>query len=56
MFRKVGVKPVKQKDDDLDGDALWHFDRFSLHVYYSTLENCLYRVMVLAPGYWQSLD
>jgi hypothetical protein len=56
MLRKVSVKPVEHKDDNLDGDALWHFERFSLHVYYSNLENCLYRVMVLAPGYWQSLD
>lgn len=56
LLRKVGVKPVEHKDDDLDGAALWHFERFSLHVYYSNLENCLYRVMVMAPGYWQSLD
>jgi len=56
MLRKAGVKPVEHRDEYLDGAALWHFERFSLHVYYSTLENCLYRVMVMAPGYWQSLD
>lgn len=56
FLRKIGINPDKQIDDDLDGFALWHFENYSMHVYYSNLENRIYRVFVMAQGYWQSLD
>lgn len=55
LLQKVGHKPAKHTDGQSTGRALWHFDRFSLQVLYSTVENHLFRVMFMAPGYWQEM-
>jgi hypothetical protein len=55
LEHRVGSAPYRRKDGPLTGHALWHFDRASLHVVYSTVENHLFRVMLMAPGYWQDL-
>jgi hypothetical protein len=49
VLAKVGTPPVRQSDHRLTGSALWHFDTFSLHVMYSTLDNLVYRVTVSRP-------
>ena len=57
--RKVGRPPDKQLDDEEDsfsGYALWHEPRFSLHIFYSTIENRIFRVSLFAPGSWEKLD
>jgi hypothetical protein len=56
LFKKIPHKPGKQSDGPTTGRALWHFDEFSLNVLYSTIENHLFRVMVMAPGYWQDFE
>jgi hypothetical protein len=55
MLAKVGVRPAVHEDADLQGFALWHFPHFSLHVQYSNLENVLYRITIMQPGYWKPL-
>jgi hypothetical protein len=54
VLQKVGREPDQRRDDELDGFALWHFPRFSLHVYYSNFANCPLRVTMMSPGFWQS--
>lgn len=49
VLSKVGRLPVRRSDGRLTGSALWYFDRFSLHVLYSTLDNLVYRVTVSRP-------
>jgi len=56
LAQRVGRAPDEQQDDDLDGFALWHFPRFSLHVYYSNFANYPLRVTVMRPGFWQSAE
>ncbi|MFY9268387.1 MAG: hypothetical protein WAO55_01420 [Candidatus Manganitrophaceae bacterium] len=51
MIEKVGRPPDEQDDDDLEGFGLWYFEGYSLHVYYSNMDNRLYRVTLMAPGY-----
>ncbi len=55
LFQKVKFPPQKKSDGLVTGHALWHFRRFSLHVLYSTVENHLFRVMLMAPGYWHEM-
>ena len=52
LLKKLGRKPDKHDDGSTTGRALWHFQQFSLQVLYSTLENHLFRIMLMAPGYW----
>lgn len=52
----VGAEPARRTDGKLTGRALWHFEHCSLQVLYSTIENHLFRVMLMAPGYWQDLQ
>lgn len=54
LMRKVGLSPDEQVDKEATGYALWHLPDFSLHVYYSTMENLLLRVRVALPGLWAS--
>ncbi len=49
---KIGIQPAEQFDDNLSGYAVWHFDKFSLNVLYSNIENRLLRITLMAPGYW----
>jgi hypothetical protein len=52
----VGRPPDRRSDGNLTGHALWHLPGCSLHVLYSTVENHLFRVMLMAPGYWQDMQ
>jgi len=54
LFEKLGQPPAEQRDSDLHGFALWHFPQFTLHVFYSNLENLLRRVTLIKPGLWES--
>jgi hypothetical protein len=56
LFGKVGREPDQMEDHDLEGFALWHFPRFSLHLLYSNFENVLIRATVMQPGFWSSLQ
>jgi hypothetical protein len=50
MLSKVHVPPNEQLDNAFTGFALWHFTDYSLHVSYSTIENLILRVRIMAPG------
>ncbi len=52
---KVGAPPARVRDGKMTGHMLWHLDTCSLHVLYSTIENHLFRVTLMAPGYWQAM-
>jgi hypothetical protein len=56
LVARVGAEPARRTDGKLTGRALWHFEHCSLQVLYSTVENHLFRVMLMAPGYWQELS
>jgi hypothetical protein len=56
LFAKLKVSPAKQEDGNLTGHALWHFPTVSLHVLYSTIENHLFRITLMAPGYWRERE
>jgi hypothetical protein len=56
LWKKIKTSPDKKIDGSTTGHALWHFERFSLHVLYSTIENHLFRITLMRPGYWQELD
>ena len=49
VLAKVPGEPVRQSEHTLTGSALWHLDRCTLHVIYSTLDNLVYRVTVSRP-------
>jgi hypothetical protein len=49
----VGRPPAQRDEGATTGFALWHFAEFSLHVLYSSIDNHLLRVTMMAPGYWQ---
>lgn len=51
--RKLGRAPEERLDDAYSGIALWHEPEFSLRVFYSTVENRLARVSLIAPGVWK---
>lgn len=53
---KIGTMPVKIRDGRETGHMLWHLGASSLHVMYSTIENHLFRVMLMAPGFWQDMS
>lgn len=55
LLAKVPAPPAKHVDGRLTGHALWHLPALSLHVLYSTLENHLFRVTLMAPGYWTDM-
>lgn len=51
LFEKVPTVPYRKRDGDLTGYALWHFNDFSLNVLYSTVENFIFRISIISPGY-----
>jgi hypothetical protein len=51
--RKLGRAPDDRLDDEYSGIALWHEPQFSLRIFYSTVENRLARVSLIAPGVWK---
>jgi hypothetical protein len=48
LMAKVGSAPAEHIDELFTGRAVWHFQRFSLSVLYSNLENRLLRVSMMA--------
>ena len=56
FFEKIKHSPLRKTEHALTGSALWHFDTFSMSILYSTVENFIFRVMVMAPGYWKDIS
>lgn len=56
LVHKLGAEPARRTDGKLTGRALWHFEHCSLQVLYSTIENHLFRIMLMAHGYWQEMQ
>lgn len=54
VIAKVGRPPDEQRDQTFSGYALWHLQQYTLHVFYSTMENYVRRVRVIAPGVWDA--
>ena len=52
VMKKVGLPADEQADEQFTGYALWHLPDYSLHIYYSTMENLVLRVRIMAPGVW----
>lgn len=53
-LQKAGLAPDEHRDEDFTGYALWHFPDYSLYLFYSTMENVILRVRVMAPGAWEA--
>ncbi len=56
LFKKIPHRPSKHDNGQNTGRALWHLEQCSIQVLYSTIENHLFRVMLMAPGYWQDFE
>ena len=52
LLKKIAVTPDKHDDSANTGRALWHLQQCSLQVLYSNIDNHLFRIMLMAPGYW----
>ncbi|MEO7206406.1 MAG: hypothetical protein ABI356_12295 [Steroidobacteraceae bacterium] len=52
VMRKVGLPADEHLDDKFTGYVLWHFAEYSLHVYYSTMDNWILRIRLIAPELW----
>lgn len=52
VMRKVSLPADEHLDDEFTGYILWHFAEYSLHVYYSTMDNWILRVRLIAPELW----
>ena len=48
--------PDGRVDEEFTGFAVWHFDAYSMCVYYSTMENMVLRVRVMAPSVWAEYE
>jgi len=51
IAEKVGRPPDKRHDDRIVGSAFWRLDGYDLHVQYSTVENYVTEISLMAPGY-----
>lgn len=51
LAAKLGCPPDVREDEERTGFVIWHFQHFSLQVEYSTIENRLMRITLIAPGY-----
>lgn len=54
VVEKMGRKPDQRGDFDRSGFAIWHLERFSLRIEYSTIENRVLRITMMARGYWSA--
>lgn len=52
IIATLKANPVRREEGGVTGFALLHFPAFSLHLLYSTIDNNLLRITVMAPGYW----
>lgn len=48
LIEKISSPPVQQSDSILAGHAVWHVDRYTLHVLYSNIDNRLLRIKRIA--------
>lgn len=55
LAQKVGAAPTERRDGKLTGHAIWHLEDCSLQVLYSVIENHLFRITLMAPGYWRDI-
>jgi hypothetical protein len=55
LDERIGRAPDTRRDGRTTGYARWHLAHCSLQVLYSTVENHLFRVMLMAPGYFQEM-
>lgn len=56
LLKKMVHPPAKHSNGPTTGRALWHLEHCSVNVLYSTIENFIFRVMVMAPGYWREIE
>lgn len=52
VLEKVQAPPAIKEEGRLTGFFLWHFNTHSLRILYSTFDNQILRVTLMAPGYW----
>ncbi len=52
MFKKMGRPADVHTEENFDGYALWHFPECSVQVHYSTMDNWILNLRILAPGVW----
>lgn len=55
MLRKIGRDPDLIANQTFAGDAVWNFETYTLRVKYSTMENFILRVQIVAPGAWDAV-
>lgn len=54
VMSRMAVPPDERFDDTFTGYMVWHLDEYSLQVHYSSMENFVLRVRVMAPGVWSA--
>jgi hypothetical protein len=54
VFRKMGRPADVLAEETFDGYALWHLPTYSLQVHYSTMDNWILNLRILAPKVWDS--
>ncbi len=53
---KIGRPSDNHVDGDVSGYAMWHDPTFSVHIFYSTMDNRILRVSAIAPGLGATWD
>lgn len=56
LFKKMGVKPFIHADDFTTGYAVWKHEKFIIKVIYSNMENRIFQISMLAPGYTKPFE
>jgi hypothetical protein len=54
LLAKVPAPPDDRFDAEFTGWMLWHLPQYSLQIHYSSMENFVLRVRIMAPGVWAS--
>lgn len=52
LIEKVNQQPDELDYDEFKGNMIWHLDIYTLHIFFSTIENLILQVRILAPGVW----
>lgn len=52
LEKKMARPPDHRDDEDFSGRAAWREPTMTLDVLYSTMDNRIYRVSIVAPGLW----
>lgn len=53
IVNKLGRKPDKSADGNLDGFALWNLPNYTLHVLYNNVDNVIECISLFALGSWR---